>query len=404
MPMNLRHIRTIWTKEMLDTVRDRRTLFAMIIIPLVLMPIVTVGLPMLMGRQESAAQKTASSIAVIGGENSPRLVEEIKGSDELAIVKSVGDPLSALKDGDIHLVVEIPEGFDQELASGHRPGVKIYFDGTRKASDLARARFMGIFSAFTQKLVAQNLIARGVDPALLSPATVVPENVASKEKMGGFILAMMLPLLIAVWAAVGGMYTAIDVAAGEKERGTLEPLIITPPSRRSIVFGKYLAVLTVATITVILVVTSIMLSLKFAGPTMLGGSEEAKFVLPASSAAIMLGVAFLLAGFIGALEIAISIFAKSFKEAQNYVTPLYILVMIPGFITQFSSMSGAGTAPLSYFAIPVANALEIFKELLMGVVNWAHIGLTAATSFAYVIIALAIATHMFSREDVLFRS
>ncbi|HHY47893.1 MAG TPA: ABC transporter permease [Firmicutes bacterium] len=403
--MSSKHILTVWQKEMLDTIRDRRTLLAMVIVPLLLMPAITVGFPVLMERQEEAARRLVSGIAVIGGTNSSILIGELKDSKGIRLIEyaDLKIALQAMKENHVQLVVEIPEGFDRDMASGLRPKVNVYYEGTRRTSDIARGRFMDAFSRFSQKVVAKRLVGMHVDPAILVPAEVISENIASEEKMGGLLLSMMLPVLMAIWASIGGMYTAIDVAAGEKERGTLESLIITPPSRESIVLGKFLAVLTISGVTMLLVVSSIVLALRLVNPASLLGQNEARFVLPIGRAAVMFLIGLLLAGLLGAIEITLSIFAKSFKEAQNYITPLYIAVMIPGFLTQITSAAGATAGPF-YFAIPVANAIEIFRELLMGSVNWIHIGVAAISSFVYALLALNIAIRIFCREDVIFRS
>ncbi|HHY99357.1 MAG TPA: ABC transporter permease [Firmicutes bacterium] len=251
-------------------------------------------------------------------------------------------------------------------------------------------------------MAAIKLAERGVDPSILMPPQVTSENTAPKEKRGGLILAMILPTIITIWASIGGMYTAIDVAAGEKERGTLEPLIVTPPSRDSLVIGKFLAVLTVSAITVLLVVGGILVALRFGDLAGAMGDDKAEFVLPVARAIGIFLIGFLLASLTSAIEITLSIFARSFKEAQNYITPLYIAVMVPGVLSQISSAGGTSPAPW-YFLIPVANAVEIFKELLLGTINWNHIGITAGSSLIYAILALMAAIRIFSREDVLFR-
>lgn len=453
--MKIRHIMTIWQKEMLDTIRDRRTLFAMIIIPLILTPILTVGLPALMTRQQRAVRESISHIGVVEAPDEkstelpddetqdaahtsndaavapvvdkaqrtepnsqhhnitqgtqgpgaiPTLIESLRDSAGIKVSKpsSRDAAFRALRRGDLNLIVELPQGFEQRLSKGEKPAVRLYYDSTKSGSEVAHSRFMAIFNSFIQKMAAIKLAERGVDPSILMPPQVTSENTAPKEKRGGLILAMILPTIITIWASIGGMYTAIDVAAGEKERGTLEPLIVTPPSRDSLVIGKFLAVLTVSAITVLLVVGGILVALRFGDLAGAMGDDKAEFVLPVARAIGIFLIGFLLASLTSAIEITLSIFARSFKEAQNYITPLYIAVMVPGVLSQISSAGGTSPAPW-YFLIPVANAVEIFKELLLGTINWNHIGITAGSSLIYAILALMAAIRIFSREDVLFR-
>jgi sodium transport system permease protein len=202
-----------------------------------------------------------------------------------------------------------------------------------------------------------------------------------------------------LFSIVGGMYVAIDVSAGEKERKTLEALLVTPLSRLRIVTGKFLAVATTSIVSVVLSVTSMFGAFKIWPPNPAFGIP-ASFNISITTAIIMLGIGIILSIMFAALLLAVAIFAKSFKEAQNYITPFYLLAILP--VSIFSSIPGF-KPPLALFFIPSVNAVFLFKENLMGEFIASHIIITVASTILFAIAAIVIATKIFSRESVLFR-
>ena len=194
-----------------------------------------------------------------------------------------------------------------------------------------------LIARYSQQVVARRLLARHLNPADLLPVVLDERNVATERQLSGLLLAGLLPFFIAMWAVVGGMSVAVDLAAGEKERGTLESLLVTPPSREAIVVGKFLAVLTASMGAVAIVVTTMMLSLRWGYPYLLHTSAKLDVTLPLGTAVVLLGVALLFSALVSAIQLAVSIYARSPREAQQYVTPLYFAIVIPALAVQFIS-------------------------------------------------------------------
>lgn len=391
---------TVFTADLRNTLRDRRTWLAMVIIPLLLVPVLLIAAPSAL--QQGTDQAAPHTVAVAGAEHAPALIDFLKASGELALVEASGSR-SWLEEGEARAVLVIDPGLERAIAGGASGTVTILYDAASLESEAARSKIQRLVAEYASSVVAGRLIERGIDPALLVPIVAEAENVAPEERIGGFFLSMIMPMLLAVWAALGGMYAAIDAVAGEKERGTLEPLLAAPTPRQAIVAGKYFVVVVTSVAASMIALLGMYIGYLIKPEAILGpgAAEGARFMLPATHALLMLGVNVLLAAFFSAIELAVSAFARTFREAQSYLSPLSLVVVIPALFTQF--VSPAEVAPLLY-AVPVVNAILVLKELLLGTVDWTHLGALAVSSVACIAGALYLAAAVFRKESVLFRT
>jgi sodium transport system permease protein len=208
---------------------------------------------------------------------------------------------------------------------------------------------------------------------------------------------MILPLFLIVYAISSPMAAAIDLGAGEKERGTLEPLLTTQVSRMRLLFGKMFAITLMGLIGTIASMIGLAVSFKVSGDVFGGAS-----LVLSPKAYLFVGLcALLLTMIFGAIELSISIYARSFKEAQTYLSPLTILGMVAAFGTY---MMDVKNAPLAYFNIPIANMSLIMKEFILGIFNPVHIVITFGWMAIYLVTVMVFARYMFTREDVIFRT
>jgi sodium transport system permease protein len=394
----VRWIRAIYAKETLEALRDRRTLIVMIVLPAVFMPLATLGIPYLAERQRHMLQAVTPKVAIIG--DSPGLIH-LAHATRLVTPVRTADPVGALRQRRVLAVLRIPPHFEQIVARRGQAHVALLYDTSDSESAAARARVVDLISRYSQQVVAQRLAARHLNPKDLLPVVVDERNVATERQLSGLLLASLLPFFIAMWAVVGGMSVAVDLAAGEKERGTLESLLVTPPSRETIVVAKFLSVVTASMAAVIVVLITMVVSLRWGYPYLLHTTQKLDVSLPLGTALVMLGVALLFSALVSAVQLAISIFARSPREAQQYITPLYFLTVLPALAVQFiSEWQHSGWAYLA----PVLNAFFAFRELLLGTVNWGHLVLAAVSSAFYAALALEAAVALMSRESVLFRT
>ncbi len=410
--MRFKHIWTVWRKELLDTVRDRRSLVMILVVPLVVMPLFVLGPSYLRFQQEAeiakefqpgaGGQADRPEIVVHNGADAPELVSWLSQTFRLVLVENAE---AALQEGQVLLIVTVPEGFEARLAQSEQASITVRFNPTQTRSRIARDVLEELLEGYRHQIITKRLEAHGISSNILQPFLVDYHSVATKEQLGGFILSFILPLFLVMWAAIGGSQTAIDITVGEKERKTLEMLLVTPIRRESVVLGKVLAIFTVTFIAALVSVLGFVLSLRV-GAVLLGGGELRNFPLAELSlsfsptaALVMLGLMAGIAAMMSALTFALFSWTRSIREAQSHTTWITFGVMIPAFVVQFREV----TPNLESLLIPIFNATVVFKELLLGKLNWANIGVTLASSLVYALIAVMIAMRVFRNERVIFR-
>lgn len=406
--------RIIWLKELRDTVRDRKTLLSMVIMPLLLMPAVIIGMSRYTAWQQAQAAEKPIKIGLVETESVPALRELLRTTPKLDISNLTGDPKIAITDKTVDAVLIIPAGTNAKLAAAEPIALPLLSKSTNTQSPIATSRVSSVVASFSTAVTTQRFAAAGINPSIISPITIAPEDISSQQEVAGFVLGYILPMFIVIWAIAGGQYTAIDVSAGEKERKTLEALLLTPARRIDIVTGKFLAVATVSAISVVLAIVSLYVSLKYAGlssmsSTNISGAATAAAAAPANlnisiepaAVLLMLVVGLLTVAVFSSVMLSIAIFANSFKEAQSYIGPAYLVVVLP--IVLLNNLSGVAV-PLWVFIIPAANGVALFKEVLLGSYDPLHITVTIGSLVVFSALALIVAAKIYSKEKVLVLS
>ncbi len=393
-------ILVVWFKELLDTLRDRRTLVAMIIAPMLLTPLLLVLPQKLLADQRRAQENAVVKVAVAGVEHAPALIESLRASRKVDVIEA-SNPEEVIRARRATIGLIIPEGFEASLAQGQIPEVSLLSDQSKFTQSLQASRVEILVRAYSQTIVAQRLAARGVDVNALTPFKIDSQNIASAQQMGGAFLAMMLPMFIVLWGLVGGMYTAIDVTAGEKERLTLEPLLVSPTSRTQIVLGKLLAIISTSFVSLALSVFSMLVAFQIALPDFGTGAGTMSFTVAPQTILLILLAAFPITLMFGALEIAICLFARSFKEGQNYIVPLQFVVIIPAMAIMFLPDLAL---PAVTYTIPIFGAVVILRDLLLDTARATEFGIMLGSSVVYAALCVALAVYLFRQERVLFRT
>jgi sodium transport system permease protein len=409
--MKLRDALTVYRKELRDALRDRRTLISMFLVPAVIMPAIF----FLFGAATRQVAKTAREqppvVAVLGGTDSPVVAEALKTQPGMVVIPAPEDWRERIADKRLRAVVEIPAGFEAALAEHAPAEVKIYhYEGEFK-SGFAVGELRRFFTDMRERALARRLEERGLPAGFVRPFEIRIENVAPSEKVGGSIFGGFIPYLLILLSFTGVIYPAIDLMAGEKERGTLETLLSCPTSRFDIVLGKFLLVLTVSLTTVVCSLFSLMGSLLVGGLAMLGSGRvtvqlsgaQAGGALPSLDPLGLAGVVVLvlpLAVLFAAVALTVSLFARTQKEAQTYLAPMLAVVILPALAGMMPGVElGFGLA-----LVPVLNVALACKELVSGVWSWGYLTLIFASTCLYAGAALAWCVRMFNRESVLFRS
>jgi sodium transport system permease protein len=393
----------VYRKELTDSLRDRRTLISMVVVPIVIMPLMSIGITVLMISVIGKAVQEVPKVMILGGDSSPKAQADLRAVKDLEFVPAEPDYRQQISDKKIRAAVDLPSGFDESLKDGKDATVKIYHYSGDLKSGIAVDKVENSLNKYRDTTVKLRLEAHNLPSNLVEPFKVEKENVAPPEKVSGAAIGGFLPYFVIILCLTGAMYPAIDLSAGEKERGTIETILCSPVSRTHIVLGKFLMVLTAALCTAVLAIISMGVSFSVA-KTYMAGRGGADNPLNASIGLKAIGAVFFmvlpLAVFFAAAMLAIALFAKSYKEAQSYLSPLLIVAILP-------AIGGIlpGVEINSRLAmIPVLSTSLISKEIVSGTFHWNYIGLIFLSSCVYASAALFIAVKLFQREDVLFRT
>lgn len=401
--MNLSAISVVYRKELTEWLRDRRTLISTVLVPLLAFPILMVGVTALATVMIGNAEKEVPKIMILGGEDSPQLLERLQKLDKLEVVPYAGNWKDQISNKDIRAAVEIPKGFQAALGEGTAQTVNIYFYQGELKSSFGADHLQKAVEEYRDTVVEERLAAKNLPASVLTPFAIKQENVAPPEKVGGASVGGFIGYAVILLCLTGAMYPAIDLTAGEKERGTIETILSSPISRLDLVIGKFLLVFSASLASAILSVTSMGLSFALLGHSHLmqsSGEQSLNLNLGLTSVVAVFFMALPLAVLFSAVLMTIALFAKTYKEAQSYITPLTFLVVIPAVA---SVMPGVElTAKLAL--IPVLNTSLVCKEIITGTYHWNSIILIFTSTCVYALAAIFLAVKMFQREDVLFRS
>lgn len=399
-------VRTIYAKELRETLRDRRTVFAALVFPVILYPLMMVGFAQasavvsrdIRGRTVRVAVGTSGASGAAAGAQllADGFLAKLRAAAHVEAVArdDVAEALGA-KEVDAGVVFEPGEGDAPER-------VDLRFNGADEMSVEARSRLADIIRTYRDDVVKERLAARGVPPSVVTPFELVSSDSATSAARGGFFLGRIAAMLLVTMSLFGAFYPALDLAAGEKERGTIETLLVSPASRGEIVAGKYLAILTISVVTAFANLGSLTLS--FSRMALAMNAESSRGLDLSFSFTALQGLVILLAlvpfaALTSALAFAISTLAHSYKEGQNYLTPLVVGVLLPAML---SVLPGIRLTAATAF-IPVLNVTLLVREALLGPVAPALALATVGVTVLFTIAALVFVRNLFESEDVLLR-
>jgi sodium transport system permease protein len=376
------------------------------------MPLLTFGVGKVARTVINRARGETPSIAILGGADSPGVVQQLRDSRKFRVVADARDYQQRITEKQLRAAVEIPPGFEAGLRAGAAPAVTIYhYEGELK-SQFGVNELERFLRELRDRTVAERLAERSLPATLAKPFEFKRANVAPPEKVGGNLIGGLVPYLIIILCFSGAMYPAMDLTAGEKERGTMETLLCSPVARVDIVLGKFLMVLTGSLSAMGFMLLSMGTTAFVAGAFMGGGRSSALAaaqtpapggVIPMLDPVGLIGVVAMVvpvAVLFAAVAFTIALFAKSYKEAQSYLAPLMIVVILPAVIGMLPGIDLNARLAL----VPLLNLSLVSKEMLSGVWHWNYIGIIFGSSCVYAAVALALAVRMFKREDVIFRA
>jgi len=369
----------VYKKEIREILRDRRTLIAIALATLVA--------PLSLGIISQVSLQTATQTYTIGYSGDiPTGLDILLRSTGLKL-QPVADPRAAAQK-------------QVDLGLAFLPGeVDEYYDPNRQSAVLVDIRLQSALAQYNAAKAAAALQQRGVDPGILTPIRLVARPLSSPAQAAsnGF-LSFFLPYILITMILTGGFSAALDSSAGERERKTLESLLLTPAPRSRVLLGKIGAVTTVSLAAAIAAIGSMLFALSRI--SLAGSSFHVNLGLIAT--AVMIWLALLLAVSFSSLTLALGTLAKSFRQGQAYVTPLYFITIFPAAITLFIPDFNPN---LAYYLIPILNAVLVLRDAILHTqVDWAHLTVTTISLGATAVIAWIAARYLFTRESLLTKS
>lgn len=393
--------KVIFFKELIETLRDKRVILGVVVSPLLLTPCLMGAILFFAGKKAVEQQTALLEIGIYQEAAFPELTERIESSDSLSVTyyDSRQAAVEAIESLDSRAAVVIPSDARPAFQSNRSAPVEIIYSQSNENSSNAHNRLRGLLNDFNQQQTKNRLAAAELDESFIQPAAVTSTNIAEQSAVLGFALSMFLPYLVVMGAAFGGMTTAFDLCAGEKERGTMETLLVSPASRYEIVKGKLYTIFVISLISAICSILGIVIALAFGGQLIKGIFGESMSLSYLSLSALAL-IVVPLALLSSAALLLVSSFARNQKEAQAYIFPFIAIFLFPAVL---SSILGA-ESPLYASFIPVLNIALSMKQLLGNVFDLPFFCIALASSLAYAIVSMRLVAHLFQREAILFRS
>jgi sodium transport system permease protein len=392
--MRLQSIKLIYLKEVLDLLRDRRTIISMLVFPLLVMPLIFLGLNFFLIRSINRAKDKQFSIAL----KQETGLEGITTSLEQAgfKVRPSDNPRRAVENKETEFGVDVSGGTNS-------PAVRIYADQSQLEATVASGRIEAALNQLKEARIKNELQRSGVSERILTPFTVEKVNTAPPQKMSGMFVGAIIGYMFVMFMLMGAMYPAIDMTAGEKERRTMEMLLSSPAGRGEIVLGKILVAITASFTTSVLTIISFGISFFFGMKGVRSGRQPQlvmEIPLDAKTFVLIFVSIIPMAVLAATLIIAIATMAKSYKEAQSYLTPLLLVAIMPAMVSLIPGIKLSAWMAL----IPIVNFSQLIKELILGDWSWTGFTLTLLSNLVYAAIAFTAALMVFKNERILFRT
>lgn len=406
--MNARIIKTLIRKEMLDVLRDKKTVLMMLVVPLVLYPLIYIGAMQII-LFASSSMKEENYRFVVEAEDSDAFLRHLMkaGQEE----ESTEEDSWKMTFVDADSISDYETALNEEEIDAYISGQKqndgmhydIYYLSSVTNSSYAANLAMDAFDSLKEELTREKLLEAGMDVhAILEPIAYEKQDTATSEQSLGSIMGSILPFMLVISLLMGTMYPAIDTTAGERERGTLETLLTIPVTNRQMIVSKFITVAVIGMVSALLNILSMggialyMYRLaELEMETDMVSFDLVKF-LPAFLVCTLAIFAFSL--FISAITMCVTSFAKSYKEANNYITPLMLVVMFIGYIGFIPNLELTHSMAM----MPVANICMLIKNMLSFKVDYGAIALVLFSNIAYAVLAILFLSKIYDSESILF--
>jgi sodium transport system permease protein len=390
----------VYWKEIREIFRDGRSRFNLIISPLIITPLLLTLVFSMAKQQTKKAISEVITVGIVVGKNADGARQAIDPGKNIVFTPVTREEAEQkIKDRTLRAAVLIPDDADEQLRLMHPVKLTLLQDEGSESSQTAVERVKEVITTSGQRITAERLHDNGLSMEIASPFDTVKEPIKGGGNVSLLLISTFLPYMLAVYAIMGGVSPANDSVAGEKERGTLETLLISAASRRDLVMGKFFSIASASLISSILSVIGLFIGLAMVLPR-LDGASNIKFTIGPETMLVIFLVQIPLAVLGAGLLLTISTFARNQKEAQTFLAPVLVCVTVAA----MSSMFLKADSGIGYALVPILNAALVLKSSLDGSFLPLFIAVACIASLCYAAIALIVAVRMFEKESVLLKA
>ena len=396
----MKKIGIIFRKELKDTLRDRRTLFFMIVFPILIIPLMIGGIPKIMISMMEKKMTERMTIAIIGEENSPELMDMFGMADSINVTFNVEiDSIEqSIRKKDIDGALIIPDRFSEMVNSMETAQITMVYISSDDL-EATKKRMESVINKYRESKIDQRLDRLKLHSKTLEPVKINHRNIASEKEMIGKLAGGWLPYMFILYCFMGAMYPALDLGAGEKERGTIETLLTSPAGRMEILLGKLGVISLSGFLSAISGIIGLFVGLQFMTELPIEIITTMKSIIEIKTIALILSLIVPVSIFFSAVLLSISFYAKSFKEAQSLVTPINILILFPALIGLIPGVELTWKTAL----IPIVNISLVTKEIIAETVSSALLLEVYGSMIILAVVGLFFTRWWFNREEVIFR-
>ncbi|WP_144391367.1 ABC transporter permease [Pleionea sediminis] len=401
----------IYKKEFLELVRDRRTLIFAILLPTIIMPAIFGGVIFVADKVNKKAQNEELTYIIQNADAMPDIVKELEKQDKFKHMSvddidtlTADDIKAKVQSGEFKFALILPKQGLSNLAQGKQATVELHFNNasvTNKIYQRVKSAIDVLNEKHQGQLLAKFNISKDQLSGLMNPIDIKRVNTADNREDIGEKIGGLLPYVLMILILTGAMYPALDLGVGEKERGTLETLLLTPVSRTQIVLSKFLVIFSTGFLTVFLTLASLVIwSLIALNVLAIGVLDKLTQIIALSDVLLVFLMLAPVAAIFASLLLCASIYAKNFKEAQNYMSPIMMFSFIP---IIFSILPGV-QLDNTWAWVPLTNVALAIKEIVKGTIDYGMMGIIFLSTTIMAGILLYFCNLWFNRESVLFRS
>ena len=391
---------SIFKKELTDVLRDRRTLFFMIVIPVIVMPLILIGSIKFQEYQSKKSDEKVLNIGLINKTSDSQIRDYLLDQKGVYLVEDIDlDSLElGIKNDSLQGGLYIHKNFIYDISANGMGEVEVYY----KSSDLmskAKNRIYNALDIYKNEVVSERLSEFNVDKGLLEPLDIINKDMSTKKETIGKAVGGLIPYMLVIFIFLGAMYPAIDLGAGEKERGSLETLLSSPATKFEITVGKLMVVSLAGMVSGLISVVGISAPFYFIGNI---PDQIKSTVLEIISPFIIVSVIILMipiAIFFASMLLSISFYARSFKEAQSLMGPLNIIIIVPLMLTLGPGIEIDHITAL----IPLINVGLLTKEILAGSAQPIYFIETLSSLLFFAAIGIRFSVYWFNKENTIFR-